>query len=230
MSVGKGTLSVTRYRLMAPEAAELHQNRDLTWQKYQFENLSEGKNTAVEIRAGWVLPRELADNDDHEFGYWDFSHLRLSQGSFLRLRIERRRIPHEFFQIEFKKRLRTLTESTNESKTKKLSMQRKKEEREMLKDELLARALPQVSHIDAYWSDREILYVYSKAKANLEIFETFFRKSFIHSPGGVMIPLTPINMGFNQHDWEEISHDQAHMGNVLSQVRKIVPTQMSPQE
>lgn len=228
MSIHKGSLSISRYRLVCPEKKILDASLENSWRKYQFENIPGGEKRVTEIKAGWVLPNELADSEEHEYGYWDKSHLKLSSGYLHRLRIERRRVPGEFFQLEFKKRLLQAQDHPDFT-SKKVSLQNKKEIRENLKQELIERCLPQISHIDAYQSDNNKLYVFTRAKANLEIFETFFRKSFLEDTGSVMIPLTPINMGLSEKEWKGVPDQDASLGATIKHIRQIVPALMCPQ-
>ncbi|NRA43818.1 MAG: recombination-associated protein RdgC [Oligoflexales bacterium] len=181
------------------------------FRKYQSGLLGTEDSSPKEMRAGWVMPSRLQAEEERYGDYWDLSDCEVDEGYLLRLRIERKKIPSEFFQIMLRQKL----DQINSERDKPLGKNARKIVSDELKESLLAKALPAISYIDAYWRTTDgLVTLFSTAKKNKEIFEDFFIKSFAKTVGSTLVPLAPPLLGLTANQWDLTENTEAFLGKV----------------
>src|SRR4030095_10680683 len=97
------------------------------------------------------------------------SDCQVDDGFVLRLRVERRKVPAQLLQLVYRQRF--FEHQDKAGKTPGPTERR--ELRDKVKAELMARALPALSHVDAYWRDRQgELTLFTTGKKARTLFET----------------------------------------------------------
>ena len=187
MGIASGSLSVSRYRLIGKRGR---------WSMAQLsEHLTDHRAGSIKLTGvhkeeitGWVRPLNASDTELPEDADWDMSHARLNDGYLLRLRIERRKVPASLIQAVYRERF--LKEQRRTGKT--LGPRERRALRDETKTELTGKALPALSHIDAYWRDRagEVL-LFATSKGQRQRFETAFEATFGNALGITLVSVTP---------------------------------------
>lgn len=187
MGIASGSLSVCRYRLIGKRGR---------WSMAQLsEFLTDHRAGAIKLSGvhqeeitGWVRPLTAADTELPEDADWDMSHARLSDGYLLRLRSERRKVPASLIQAIYRERF--LKEQRRTGKT--MGPRERRALRDETKTELMGKALPTLSHLDAYWRDRagEVL-LFATSKGQRQRFEKAFEATFANQLGLTMVSVTP---------------------------------------
>ena len=181
------------------------------FRKYQSGLLGMENSSAKEMKAGWVIPSGLHAEEERYGDYWDLSDCEVDEGYLLRLRIERKKIPSEFFQIMLRQKL----DQINAERDKPLGKNGRKVVSDELKESLLAKALPAISYIDAYWRTTDgLVTLFSTAKKNKEIFEDFFIKTFAKTIGSALVPLAPPLLGLTANQWDLTENTEDFLGKV----------------
>ena len=205
----KGSISLCRYRLVGDNSFSLEKLNN-KFRKYQSGLLGEDTQSSKEMRAGWVMPSGLSPEEERYGDYWDLSDCEVDEGYLLRLRIERKKIPSEFFQVMLRQKL----DQINLERDKPLGKNARKIVSDELKENLLAKALPTISYIDAYWRTDGLVTLFSTAKKNKEIFEDFFIKTFAKTLGCSLVPLAPPLLGLSIGQWDLSEKTESFLGKV----------------
>lgn len=205
----KGSISLCRYRLVGENKFSLEKLNN-QFRKYQSGLLELGNGSAKEMRAGWVMPSGLDIEEERYGDYWDLSDCEVDEGYLLRLRIERKKIPTEYFQIMLRQKL----DQINLERDKPLGKNARKIVSDELKENLLSKALPVISYIDAYWRTDGLVTLFSTAKKNKEIFEDFFIKTIAITMGSALVPLAPPLLGLSAGQWELSEKTESFLGKV----------------
>lgn len=198
LGIFKGTLALCRFRIVGLKNLDLNKiNKNL--QRFQSSSLKLS-GSPKELNAGWVLPSGIYDEEEKRLGdYWDLSDCEVDEGYFLRLRLERRKVPVELFQIIYKQELDKKIKKTGKTPLR----QEQKQLREDIKEDLLSQALPSISYIDAYWRNDGLVTMYSTAKKNVEIFMDYFSKAFTKPLGGHLLPISPPLLALSAREWKD---------------------------
>jgi DNA recombination-dependent growth factor C len=186
MGIASGSLSVSRYRLLGKRSR---------WSIAQLsELLAEHRAGPIKLSGvykeevtGWVRPLN-ADDAEVSDSDWDMSHARLSDGYLLRLRVERRKVPASLVQAVYREKFLAIQRRTGKMPTPK----DRRELREEVKKDLMAKALPSLSHIDAYWRDRDgDVLLFATGKGPRQRFEAAFAATFGNPMGQTLVSVAP---------------------------------------
>ena len=197
LSLLKGSVSLCRYRIIGgrPQPEARHNKNFL---KYQARPVRLDKSSG-EWAAGWVLPSGLSDPGERVGDYWDLSDCRIDGAYLLRLRLEKRKVPAELYQIMLQQKNSEFVLSQN----RRPSRAEQQEIREEIKASLLAQALPVISYLDACWKDDGSVLLFHTAKKSREIFEQLFRSTVTKPMKASLIPISPPLMALNSTHWGE---------------------------
>jgi len=199
-------MSICRYRLLGAgaRASLAVLNERLAFYLADPIDL-DGKGIVKEEKIGWVRPLGIDCDQLPYDAPWDMSHAQVDEGFVLRMRIERRSVPAQLLQLIYKERFFAL--ETQSGKTP--GPKERRDLKDQVRVELMARALPAVSHLDAFWRDRDgELQLFSTGKRARELFETLFTKTFADPLGQTMVRIAPPLLGLSSSDWTE--PDQAN--------------------
>ena len=128
------------------------------------------------------------------------SHTQVEDGFVLRMRIERRSVPAQLLQLIYRDRFFAVQAKTGKTPGPK----ERRELKDQVREELMGRALPAISYVDAYWRDKEgELQVFSTGKKARQLFETLFTKTFSDHLGQTLIRIAPPLLGLSESDWTE---------------------------
>ncbi len=199
MGIQSGTVSLSRFRLLNTEKSYKLNELNPLLENYRSGPISL-KKIGKELSFGWVRPLGLDDIELPPDAHWDMSHTRVGDGYMLRLRMEKRSVPAPLVQILYKQEIYKF-----ESESGKLPGRKERTQiKDDLKRELLSKALPAISHIDAYWNEkRSDLTVFSTSKAAKTAFIDLFSKSFGDSLGITVVPIEPPLLGLSNDQWED---------------------------
>ena len=217
LSLQQGTLSITRYRTL--EARDHYSLEELGRKLKGFQSKPlkpHGVNR--ELIYGWVRPSGL-DPDEESLGddrHWDLSDCMTDAGYLLRLRVERRKVPAQLFQMLLQQEI---AKQTEEQKGKPLSRADKKQIIDTLREELTAGCLPAIKHCDALWREKHgDILVFSTSKGDLKIFEELFRETFAKPLGFSFILELPPILAMSKHDLEDKKNAQPSRHKLLEPV------------
>jgi DNA recombination-dependent growth factor C len=160
----------------------------------------DGQGLAKEEKIGWVRPLGIDSVQLPHDAPWDMSHAQVDDGFILRMRIERRSVPAQLLQLIYRDRFFALETQTGKTPGPK----ERRDLKDQVRSELMARALPAVSHIDAFWRDLDgELQLFSTGKRARELFETLFTKTFADPMGQTLVRIAPPLLGLSSTDWTE---------------------------
>ncbi len=199
MGIQQGSLSLCRYRVLGggPKSAMARLSSFLESQKAAPLKLA---GVHKEEIYGWVRPLGLDDVELPPDSPWDMSHCQVEEGYLLRLRIERRKVPAPLLQLLFKQQYFAHEASVGKAPGPK----DRRDMRDKLKLDLTGRALPAISHVDAFWRDRQgELTLFSTGKTSRLIFETLFQATFAAPLNLTLIRVDPPLMGIGRDAWED---------------------------
>lgn len=229
MGIHSGSVTVTRYRLLASDARRRTSGFKLTelnellipWQAGPV-SITNNSAAAIargndedethpqrtELFFGWDRPAgvemdatagEESRGDEWDTP-WDMSHCQIDSGFILRIRLESRRVPSALLQILFKQKIAEKSARTG----KAVSRQEKARIKTELKEKLTARALPSLSYIDLFWheAEQEVL-VFTASKRALGVFEELFHKTFASELKLSLVKLDPPLTAFGADDWQD---------------------------
>ena len=208
MGLATGTVSVTRYKMLGDaKNPSIQQLNDLL----DGHRAAPFKLTGVAKTEyyGWVKPLvSLSHDTDSEDSYWDMSDGRYEDGFFLRLRVEKRRVPSTVLQLVYKQKLAAEQEGSDKALTKT----QKKTLRDKVTRDLLGKCLPQIGYIDGFWRDTTgELLVFTTGKGALKTFTRAFHDTFADELDLHPVPLTPPVLGLLSDDWPESDKLAAHL-------------------
>jgi hypothetical protein len=197
LGIISGSLSISRYRILGDLGLSLKKlNEHL--QNFVGGDLLE-ESLRKEHKASWVMPSgTIAATEDRDGDYWDLADCELEENYLLKMRIEKRKVPGELLNHVAKKEITKLSDQRG----KRLSRPEQKELKEMLKEELTTKALPQVSYIDVVWkhSENEV-WLLSTAKNTRVLFEELFSKTFFKNAEANLIAIEPPLLGLSDDEW-----------------------------
>ena len=156
-----------------------------------------------ELLFGWVRPASFTPEEDVllDDRHWDASDCLTDAGTLLRLRVERRKVPAQLFQMLLQQQI---AKQTSQQPDKPLSRAEKKQIIDSLKEELIGSCLPSIKHCDALWRDkRGDILVFSTNKGELKIFEDLFRETFAKPLGFTFILELPPILGMSESELDD---------------------------
>jgi DNA recombination-dependent growth factor C len=149
---------------------------------------------------GWVRPPGLDKVELPPDAPWDLSHCEVDDGFVLRLRVERRAVPAQLLQLIYRQKFHDAEAKAGKTPGPK----ERKELRETVRKDLMARALPQIAHVDAFWRDRRgELTLFTTGKKARTLFETLFGQTFASPLGQTLVRVEPPLMGLSRAEWED---------------------------
>jgi DNA recombination-dependent growth factor C len=196
----QGSMSICRYRLMGAgvriNLATLNERLD----HYLAGPVSLEAPAGKEELIGWVRPLGVDTVDLPPDAPWDMSHAQVEDGFVLRMRIERRSVPAQLLQLIYRDRFFAVQAKTGKTPGPK----ERRELKDQVREELMGRALPAISYVDAFWRDKDgELQVFSTGKKARQLFETLFSKTFSDHLGQTLVRIAPPLLGLAESDWTE---------------------------
>ena len=168
LNLGQEELSkaMAPYKARAPKLQGSVQEEELCWVPPPLEG--------EESRMAW----------ESEPASWGLAQCRLREGYLLRMRILRRKVPSLLLQQMLKEKLLQRIQEG-----KKVGRQEHQALARDLKQLLLKKSLPQLSHIDAFWQDGGDIFLFSASPQGINSFQSLFRKSFCKALKASLLPL-----------------------------------------
>ena len=199
LGINSGSLSLCRYRVLGGGSRPGIGRLNSFLEPHKAKPLKIGGILKEEI-TGWVKPLGLDPVEMAPDSHWDLSACQVEDGFLLRLRIERRKCPAPLLQLIYKQQY-----FEHEAKVGKAPPPKERREmREKLKQDLTGKALPAISHVDAYWRDRQgELTLFTTGQRAREIFETLFTATFGSPLELTMVRVDPPLMGLSRDAWED---------------------------
>lgn len=179
-----------------------------------------------EMVYGWDVPHLINLYDEERYGeHWDLSDCRIGNDYLLRLRIETRKVPQEYFKLRWNQQeqeyLQEDAKDQGEDK-KRISKRVLKEEREFLKEELLQKALPSIKYIEILVKSSGKVYLCSTSKKIQELFEELFTKTFVQPLKARLVKNDPLLESYEQG---LITGESWHP-EMITSMEKLLPTMM----
>lgn len=208
----QGSMSICRYRLLGAGSRANLSILNERLQLYLAGPLDlDGKSPAKEEKIGWVRPLGIDSVQLPHNAPWDMSHALVDDGFILRMRIERRSVPAQLLQLIYKDRFFAIESQTGKPPGPK----ERRDLKDQIRGELMVRALPAVSHVEAFWRDKEgELQLFSTGKRARELFETLFTKTFADPLGQTLVRIAPPLLGLSSADWSEPDHAHETMNRI----------------
>ena len=173
------------------------------------------KSTPKEEVMGWVRPQGIDKLDLPPEAHWDMSHAALEDGFLPRMRIEKRKVPASLLAAILRQRL---AEEQQRSE-KKLTRQDKGALKEAVHKDLMARALPVLSFVDAYWKHASgDLMLFSNGKSVRGQFETLFMATFGKPLDLSLLPIDPPLLGMGAKPWQDTDEASDFVGRLAMAV------------
>lgn len=199
MGIQNGSISLCRYKLLGAAKRPSIGKLNAMFEPYRAGPLKL-KDVFKEDIAGWVRPVGLEKVDVPDGMEWDLSHSELDDGFLLRIRQERRRVPGSLIQLVYKQKFAEIEQKTGKPPGPK----DRRDLKDQVKRDLLARALPAVGHVDGFWRDRQgELMVFTTGKKQREAFENLFMASFATPLGLTLVRLDPPLLGLSAEAWSD---------------------------
>ena len=203
MTIHNGSFSVSRYKVIGTDKKFTYQDLNKKIKMFQAQPLRL-KNIYKELMFGWVRPTGI---DNHEFkdtDSWDMADIRIDDGFFFRIRIEKRKVPKQLLQIVSSEKI----ELVQSERDKPLGRKHKKEIIEATKEELLSQSLPTISYIEAYWDEKNSeVMVFTTSKGALDIFQNLFKQTFSEHLNIQLVKVAQPLLGVDKNEWESAHKD-----------------------
>jgi len=226
LAIQQGSIALSRYLLIGdgsrPKLSDMSERLGL----YQAEPVVLD-GVKKEEQCGWVRPVGIDGvkvdlPPDHP---WDLHDCRVADGVLLRLRIERRKVPATLLQVVYKQRFFAISQKTGKTPGPK----ERRDLRDEVKAELMSRALPTLSYVDAFWRDQagEVM-LFSSSKKARALFEGLFRSTFADHIGAQLVAMEPLLMGMSAADLAD-SRVASEAVSRLSLATPVIFAEPSPQ-
>lgn len=180
MGILKGSMSVSRLRVLEPELQE-------GWRELYRDRLDEFAFTEPpqgigrEEVEGWCQVHNLLDTEFEDFNQWLYNDVVL-----FALRIDKKRLPAKLVSAMLEKRCQAWAQ---ENGVAKCPASRRTELKEALEDELLLKTLPSVRLTEVAWNLTDgWVVVHSHSDATVER----VRKRFFRTFGKRLVPWSPL--------------------------------------
>lgn len=214
MGLLKGSLSLCRYKIVGGQALT-EQQYNKKFLKYQAKPVSLGRSPK-ELIAGWVMPPGVFEDEEREGDYWDLSDCRTEGGYILRIRLEKRKIPSELFQIMLRQKFQDYLSQHG----KKPPRNEQQLIREEVRSDLIGQALPTISYLDACWKDDGSVLLFNTAKKSREVFEELFKVTVTKPMKAGLISVEPPLMALSREQWGKPELAKPN----LDQLDKLLPS------
>lgn len=211
MGIQKGSISLSRYRIIGGKKSyKLNElNECLNAFKAGKINLSSQETDYT----GWVQPIGLELDGPKQ--HWDMSDCRVDDGFFFRARIEKKKIPTALFQILLQEKLHAW-EAEHE---KQVPRKEKRNMVDVLKQDLLCKSLPAVSHVDMYWhEERKDLILFTTSKAQKQLVVALFEATFASPLNFGILPIEPPLLGMDKELWNQQDMIDGWLGKLATTV------------
>jgi DNA recombination-dependent growth factor C len=192
MAILKGSFSVSRYKFLCEAKITLAKLNPLLG-TFQAGPLRLDGSRKLE-KAAWICPIDRQSDGLGDHDPWDMSDAQTGNGLFLKMRIERRKIPNSLLQYVYRNRVLA------QAKKKKRALTRaeQKELREELEQELLMKILPTLTFCQAFWNtENQTVYLFSGANRAKVLFEKLFTQTFAEPLQGQLMAVQPPLMGLD---------------------------------
>lgn len=145
----------------------------------------------------WVRPPVVASRDElvAEDGDWDLGECQVQGGLVLRMRVDRRLVPRNLSDRVFRQRF---VDRLERAKGRALSRTERRELRAEVTHDLLAKALPTLSYVDAFWSaEGSRLLLFSSSQGMRDCFQELFNKTFGQKLDMTLVRILPPFIGLD---------------------------------
>ena len=197
MGILSNSLSLTRYKIVGNVPDTLWPEIKARLLKFSFRDID---HTADERSFGWVCFDNMLDParqtaPPEKGGYLAFA-----------LRLDTRRLPAAVLNKHFQLFLSDYMADLKKKGIQNISRQKKKELKEMVKAQLMAKILPVPAYFDVVWDiKKHIVYFASTKPRIMELFEELFARTFeLH-----LEPQNPFFMALNILGEEQLSKLEA---------------------
>lgn len=180
MGILKGALTCRRFHVEGDVPDDFRTKYAESMDEHQFrERKAAGVGEEV---FGWVHAHNLLDNEFGDTTRWLYNHY-----VYAAMRVDKKTLPSKLFKATLEKRLQEWCEANGREKAPSGV---RREHKETLEIEMLARTLPTVSHVEFCWNivDRWCIFHSTSEKA-CDRFRTHFRNTF----GLVLTPFSPLD-------------------------------------
>lgn len=224
MAIHQGSVSLCRYRLLgARSRAGIGRLNDFL-EPHKAGPLKLSGVTKEEL-IGWVRPLGIDKVDLPPDAPWSLSDCQVDDGFVLRLRIERRKVPAQLLQLVYKQRFFEWQAKAGKTPGPK----DRRELKDTVKAELMARALPVLAHVDAYWRDHKgELMLFTTGKKARSLFEAAFISTFSNPLDQQLVRVDPPLLGLSRDQWEDSQVASATLGRISSATPVAFAEQLYP--
>jgi len=218
LGIHSGSVAITRYRVLGLKKKISLDEVGANISSFQARSLRLN-GVKRELVAGWVRPAAAIEDAISESDHWELSDCHVEGQIVLRLRVERRVVPGQLMQLVLRERL----VKKEKQRSKPISRIEKKEISEQLKEELIDKALPHISYVDACWDwQTSELLLFSTSTRYRSLFEELFRKSFCQHLELNLVKVDPPLLGLSEKQWQGSKSDGSDQ--TLTQLALTTPT------
>ena len=169
MGIMKGALSVRRYRVEGDLPPEFHQIAAEALEGHAFHEPA--SKTHKEEVIGWVQSQNLLDTDFQNRNNWLFSPYIIFS-----MRMDKKSVPGTLLRAHVDRKARAWAEAKGKEKC---PAGVKRELREQIELEMLAKTLPRVRVVEVCWNyDAGIVLFHSHSEGANDTFRKLFHRSF----------------------------------------------------
>ena len=197
MGILSTSLSLTRYKIVGNVPDALWPEIQTRLLKSSFRDID---NTADERSFGWVCFDNMLDPA------WQTAPPEKGEYLTFALRLDTRRLPAAVLNKHFQLFLNDYMADLKQKGIETISRQKKKELKDMVRAQLMAKILPVPAYFDVVWDmGKNIVYFASTRPKILELFEELFARTFeLH-----LEPQNPFFMALNILGEEQLSKLEA---------------------
>jgi len=197
MGILSTSLSLTRYKIVGNVPDALWPEIQTRLLKFSFRDID---NTADERSFGWVCFDNMLDPA------WQTAPPEKGEYLTFALRLDTRRLPAAVLNKHFQLFLNDYMADLKQKGIETISRQKKKELKDMVRAQLMAKILPVPAYFDVVWDmGKNIVYFASTRPKILELFEELFTRTFeLH-----LEPQNPFFMALNILGEEQLSKLEA---------------------
>lgn len=181
MAILKGKLTVRRYRVAGEIPEGFRESYQESLQSYAFRESADPRRTAEVL--GWVEIHNLLDTSFQDFNRWLYDRFLV-----FALRVDKRSVPAKLFQAHLEKREQAWCQ---EQSKQRCPAAVRKELKELLEYEMLAKTLPKVAVYEACWNIIEGRLLFHNLS---DAVNDRFRKLFFQTFGLKLFPEEPLDL------------------------------------
>jgi len=215
MGIQSGSVTLSRYRVLGSAKGLGLKSLNERLAPYIAGDV-DLKGLAGETVLGWVRPVGIDRLDLAPSAHWDMADARLENGFLLRMRIEKRKVPSSLLQLVLRQKLAEAQEKSD----KPLGRKDKAALKDKTQRDLMARSLPTIGHVDAYWKvDQGDLILFAASKTVRTQFEQLFQSTFGVPFDLSLLAVEPPTLGLGRNTL----NDSDVAEDVLSRLSLAVP-------